>query len=140
MKVINWRGIKIAITKVSLKNTSWLFNELGEGMQVASVKCWEQLAFATIVSLKSFERGTNKARTIKGEILLRLAGTIQIHEAIRQIGAKEGENFIVSFGKDADKRLRNFLIRHDLKEIPMKDCEKEKVKDLMELSAIVDVI
>ena len=140
MKVIKWREYEIAISKIVLEDVSWIFEELDESIQIINVECWEQVVFATILALKSFERGTNKAKTIKGEILLRLTGTLQIGEAIKEVGAKRGENFLVAFGKDASKTLEEFLEKKALKEVPFSDCDREKVKDLFEKAAIVEVI
>jgi len=140
LKVIKWREYEIAISKIVLEDVSWIFEELDESIQIINVECWEQVVFATILALKSFKRGTNKAKTIKGEILLRLTGTLQIGEAIKEVGAKRGENFLVAFGKDASKTLEEFLKKKALKEVPLSDCDREKVKDLFEKAAIVEVI
>ncbi|RLF76969.1 hypothetical protein DRN39_05110 [Thermococci archaeon] len=140
MKLIKWDRYEIAIEKVKLKDPSGIFTKIQKDMQIVSVKCWEQLAFATISSLKAFERNTNKARTITGEILLRLAGTLQIHEAISKVGAKKGENFMVAFGEDAARNLESFIEENNLQKIPFKDCDVEKVKELIELAALVDVL
>ncbi|MBO8174345.1 MAG: KEOPS complex subunit Cgi121 [Thermococcus sp.] len=140
MKVIKWGECEIAISRIVLEDISWIFEELDENIQITSVECWEQVAFATILALKSFERGTNKAKTVKGEILLRLAGTLQIGEAITKVGAKKGENFLVAFGKNACKTLREFLKKKALKEVPFSDCDKEKVKELFEKAALVEVL
>ncbi|WP_324736368.1 KEOPS complex subunit Cgi121 [Thermococcus sp. SY098] len=140
MKVVKLGKHEIAISKIVLGDVSWIFEELGDNMQIANVECWEQLVFATILALKSFERGTNKAKTVKGEILLRLAGTLQIGEAIKKVGAKEGENFIVAFGQNARKTLEDFLKKNSLKEIHFVDCDVEKVKRLFEQAAIVEAL
>ncbi|NJE08609.1 KEOPS complex subunit Cgi121 [Thermococcus sp. M39] len=140
MRVIKWGDYEIAISKISLNDVSCIFEELGENMQVTSAECWEQVAFATILALKSFERGTNKAKTVKGEILIRLAGTLQIGEAIKKVGAKSGENFLVAFGKNAHKILEEFIKRNSLKEVPLSDCDREKIKALFEKAAIVEVL
>jgi len=140
LKVIKWEDYEIAISRVMLDDISWIFRELSEYMQVTSVECWEQVVFATILSLKSFKCGTNKAKTVKGEILLRLAGTLQIGEAITKVGAKKGENFLVVFGRDAGRVLQEFLKKNSLKEVPFSDCNREEVKMLFEEAAIVDVL
>lgn len=140
MKVIKWRGQEIAISRIILKDVSSIFEELPENMQITSVECWEQAVFATILALKSFERGTNKAKTVKGEILLRLAGTLQIGGAIKKVGAKRGENFLVAFGKNARETLKEFLEKKALEEVPFPECDREKVKELFEKAAIVEVL
>ncbi|AIF69585.1 hypothetical protein PAP_05925 [Palaeococcus pacificus DY20341] len=140
MKVIQWNKNEIAIERVVVNDISEILSKLEDNMQIANVACWEQLAFATILALKSAERKTNKAKTVRGEILIRLVGTLQIHEAIRKAGVKEGENFIVAFGENASNHLREFIQKNNLKTVPIEDCSKDKAKSLMELSAIVDVL
>ena len=140
LKVMRWKEYEIAISRVIFDDPSWIFEELSEYMQVTSVKCWEQVMFATILALKSFERGTKKAKTVKGEILLRLAGTLQIDRAIMKVGVKKGENFLVVFGRDAGRVLQEFLKKSSLREIPFSDCNKEELKMLFEEAAIVDVL
>lgn len=140
MRIIEWDKYEIAIEKVKLQDTSEIFTKIQKNMQVVSVKCWEQLAFATISSLQAFRRNTNKAKTITGEILLRLAGTLQIHEAIKRVGAKKGENFIVAFGEGAAEELESFIRKNNLQRIPFEDCNVEEVKELIELAALVDVL
>ncbi|HII66538.1 MAG TPA: hypothetical protein HA302_00685, partial [Thermococcaceae archaeon] len=92
------------------------------------------------LALKSFERGTNKAKTIRGEILLRVSGNLQIKDAINLVGAKKGENFIVAFGENAEKDLAEVLLKIGAKELQLTNCEKEKVKESVEQIALVDVL
>lgn len=140
MKVLDCGTVKIAIAKILLENTADIFEILPDNVQILNVECWEQVVFSTILALKSFERKTNKAKTIKGEILLRASGTLQIKDAIRAVGAKSGENFIVAFGENAEKDLREVLSKIPAEKIPFKDCKKEEVKKLFEKAALVDVL
>ncbi|WP_175059626.1 KEOPS complex subunit Cgi121 [Thermococcus sp. 2319x1] len=140
MKVLNYGTIKIAIARILLENTGDIFEILPDNVQILNVKCWEQVVFSTILALKSFERKTNKAKTIKGEILLRASGTLQIKDAIKAVGAKKGENFIVVFSENAEKDLQKILSKIPAEEIPFNDCEKEEVKKLLEKAALVDVL
>ncbi|ALV63083.1 Uncharacterized protein ADU37_CDS13840 [Thermococcus sp. 2319x1] len=140
MKVLNYGTIKIAIARILLENTGDIFEILPDNVQILNVKCWEQVVFSTILALKSFERKTNKAKTIKGEILLRASGTLQIKDAIKAVGAKKGENFIVVFSENAEKDLQEILPKIPAEEIPFNDCEKEEVKKLLEKAALVDVL
>ncbi|WP_042702491.1 KEOPS complex subunit Cgi121 [Thermococcus sp. PK] len=140
MKVLNYGTIKIAIAKILLEDTADIFEILPDNVQILNIRCWEQVAFSTILALKSFERKTNKAKTIKGEILLRASGTLQIKDAIKTVGAKEGENFIVAFGENAEKDLQEILSKIPAEEIPFNDCEKEEVKKVFEKAALVDVL
>jgi len=140
MKVLNYGTIKIAIARMLLEDIADIFEILPDNVQILNIRCWEQVAFSTILALKSFERKTNKAKTIKGEILLRASGTLQIKDAIKAVGAKKGENFIVAFGDNAEKDLQEILSKIPAEEIPFNDCEKEEVKKLFEKAALVDVL
>ncbi|KUJ98616.1 MAG: hypothetical protein XD43_1722 [Thermococcales archaeon 44_46] len=140
MKVLNYGTIKVAIAKILLEDTADIFEILPDNVQILNIRCWEQVAFSTILALKSFERKTNKARTIKGEILLRASGTLQIKDAIKAVGAKKGENFIVAFGDNAEKVLQEILSKIPAEEIPFNDCEKDEVKKLFEKAALIDVL
>ncbi|RLF81244.1 hypothetical protein DRN32_01380 [Thermococci archaeon] len=140
MKVLNYGTIKIAIAKIILEDTSNIFEILPNNVQILNIKCWEQAVFSTILALKSFERKTNKAKTIKGEILLRASGALQIKDAIEDVGAKKGENFILAFGEEAEKDLQEVLSKIPAEEIPFEDCEKEEVKELFEKAALIDVL
>ncbi|USS41361.1 KEOPS complex subunit Cgi121 [Thermococcus aggregans] len=139
MKVLNYGTIKIAVARILLEDTSNIFEILPDNVQILNLECWEHAVFSTILALRSFERSTNKAKTIKGEILLRASGTLQIKDAIEAVGAKKGENFIVAFGENAEKDLHELLSKIPAKEIPFGDCEKEYVKKLFEKAALVDV-
>ncbi|NJE25808.1 KEOPS complex subunit Cgi121 [Thermococcus sp. MV5] len=140
MKVLRYNNKRIAIARILIENITSIFEVLPNNVQILNIKCWEQVAFATILALKSFERGTNKAKTIKGEILLRASGTLQIKDAILQVGAKEGENFLVAIGEHAEGDLRDIITKISARELPIVDCEEEKVKELFECAALVDVL
>lgn len=140
MKVLNYGTIKVAIAKILLEDTADIFELLPDNVQILNVNCWEHVAFSAISALKSFERKTNKAKTVKGEILLRASGTLQIKDAIKTVGAKEGENFIVAFGENAEKDLQEVLSKIPAEEVPFNDCDKDEAKKLFEKAALVDVL
>ena len=99
---------------------------------------WEEVAFAALLAVRSFERGTNHARTLGGELLLRLAGTLQIRDAIAKYGVKNGENYLVVFGPR--DRAEETLKELKLKELPVSDCDSEKSKEFFEKAALVEVL
>ncbi|WP_258083827.1 KEOPS complex subunit Cgi121 [Thermococcus thermotolerans] len=126
------------ITKVHVKNAESLIPKLGGDVQIVSAECWEAVAFAALVVLRSFERNTNHARTPGGELLIRLAGTLQIKDAIARNGIKNGENYLVVFG--TRERALEVLSELNLNELPMTDCEREKVKTFFEKAALIEVL
>ncbi|NJD98250.1 KEOPS complex subunit Cgi121 [Thermococcus sp. LS1] len=126
------------IAKVHVDNAEELIPKLGGNFQIVNVECWEAAAFAALLALRSFERKTNHARTVGGELLLRLAGTLQIKDAIAQHGIRNGENYLVVFG--SRERAESILQELGLKELPMNDCDKEKVKTFFEKAALVEVL
>ncbi|WP_367884560.1 hypothetical protein [Thermococcus sp. JCM 11816] len=68
-----------------------------------------------------------------------MAGTHQIREAIKEVGAKNGPpNYLVVFGdnSEAEEILRSL----GLEEIEIKDCSDEEVKRFFEKSALVEVL
>ena len=140
MRVLMYNNKRIVIAKILVGNITRIFEILPNNVQILNVKCWEQVVFATVLALKSFERGTNKAKTIRGEILLRVSGTLQIKDAINLVGAKRGENFIVAFGENAERDLAEVLLKIGAKELQFTNCEKEKVKESFEQVALVDVL
>lgn len=134
------RGIteKLHITKVYVKDAEKLIPKLGRDVQIVSAECWEAVAFAALLALRSFERGTNHARTLGGELLIRLAGTLQIKDAIAQNGIKNGENYLVVFG--TRERALEVLGEFGLKEFPLTGCDEEKVKTFFEKAALAEVL
>ena len=94
------RGItqNIHIAKVFVRDARTIIPKIKRDFQIVRAECWEEVAFAAISALRSFERGTNHARTLGGELLLRLAGTLQIKDAIAERGIRNGENYLVVFG------------------------------------------
>ncbi len=140
MRVLIYNSKRIAIAKILVENITQIFEILPNNVQILNVECWEKVVFATVLALKSFERGTNKAKTIRGEILLRVSGNLQIKDAINLVGAKKGENFIVAFGENAEKDLAEVLLKIGAKELQLTNCEKEKVKESVEQIALVDVL
>jgi len=111
---------------------------LGGSVQVVRAMCWEEVVFAAVLSVRAFERGTNRARTLGGELLLRLAGRLQISEAIAEHGLAEGPAYLVVFGTEAEaKRVIESL---GLEEMPPEHCTPEAVKPLFEKSAMVEAL
>ncbi|CUX78006.1 KEOPS complex subunit Cgi121 [Thermococcus chitonophagus] len=114
-----------------------IINSCPENCQVVSVKCWEVVLFATIISLKAFKEGRNVAKTVKGEILIRLAQNRQIREAIEKVGAREGENILISFGSDS---VTDTIRKFGLKELPLEECKFEEVLKGFEKIAIIEAL
>ncbi|WP_048151556.1 KEOPS complex subunit Cgi121 [Palaeococcus ferrophilus] len=139
MRTIKGTYGEILVTKVTVDKPSKIFEKLGDRVQIVNVPCWKHAVFGTILALKSFERGTNHARTLKGEILLRLAGTLQIKEAIEKVGAREGQNYLVAINLTPGE-VRALMEELDLREVPMEDCNPESLRDYFELSAMVEVL
>jgi KEOPS complex subunit Cgi121 len=102
------------------------------------VDCWRAVAFAAILAERSIKRDRGHAKTPGGELLLRLAGTHQIKEAIKAIGAREGYNYLVVFGsrEDAERMVGEL----GLEEVELEDCPDEELKKLFEKSALVEVL
>ncbi|ASA78035.1 KEOPS complex subunit Cgi121 [Thermococcus sp. 5-4] len=134
------RGIteKLHITRVYVEDAEKLIPKLGGDVQIVSAECWEAVAFAALLALRSFERGTNHARTLGGELLIRLAGTLQIKDAIAQNGIKNGENYLVVFG--TQERALEVLRELGLNELPLTGCDEEKVKTFFEKAALAEVL
>ncbi len=126
------------VAKVFVKNADELIPRIKGDFQLVQGECWEEVAFAALLALRSFERGTNRARTLGGELLLRLSGRLQIKDAIAERGVRDGENYLVVFG--SEKRTRELLLELDLEELPVDDCEKEKLKTFFEKAALVEVL
>ncbi|CAD5244843.1 KEOPS complex subunit Cgi121 [Thermococcus camini] len=126
------------ITKVFVKDAGEIIPLIGGDFQIVSAECWEEVAFAALLVLRSFERDTNHARTPGGELLLRLAGTLQIKDAIAKHGVREGENYLVVFG--SRNRVGEILAKLNLEELPMTDCGAEKSKRFFEKAALVEVL
>ncbi|MFA4701329.1 KEOPS complex subunit Cgi121 [Pyrococcus kukulkanii] len=143
MKEITTKFGKICIVKVHLtkEKVELLINICGENCQIVKADCPEEVTFATLLALKAFIQGRNKARTVKGEILLRLAGVRQIREAINLVGAREGENFIVTFGtEDPCKLLAEILSKIGVVEVTLNECDKEIVKKSFERIAMTETL
>lgn len=128
----------LCISKIQVDDVEKLIPYLGGNIQVVRSECWEAVAFATLLAIRAFERGTNHARTLGGELLLRLAGTLQIKDAIELVGVKKGENYLVVFG--SEEEAKEFLDGLGLKELPLTDCEREKLKTFFEKEALVEVL
>ncbi|WP_099212138.1 KEOPS complex subunit Cgi121 [Thermococcus henrietii] len=128
----------VFITRVLVRNVEAVLPYLGSDVQLVNTNCWRAVAFASILALRAFERKTNHAKTLGGELLLRLAGTLQIKDAIMEVGVKPGENYLVVFGDEADtKRVLEDL---GLEELPIDECPDEITKTFFEKSALVEVL
>jgi KEOPS complex subunit Cgi121 len=142
MGIEAWRGMKMIrigdayIERVKINDPERVIKNVGSELQVVSVECWRAVAFATILTLRAFERGTNHAKTPGGELLLRLAGTLQIKDAIESVGVKRGLNYAVAFGERALERLKKL----ELEGAPLTDCDDEEAKTFFEKSALVEVL
>ncbi|ASJ10173.1 hypothetical protein A3L12_02120 [Thermococcus sp. P6] len=126
------------IAKVYVERREEVIPKIGGDFQIVSAECWEAVGFAALLALRSFEMGTNHARTLRGELLIRLSGTLQIKDAIARNGIKNGENYLVVFG--TRDRALEILRTLDLMERPMDDCDPEKVKTFFEKAALVEVL
>lgn len=140
MKVIQTAGYRVCLARIQIDDVERAISKIGRQLQVVNADCWEQVAFATILALKSFGRGTNHARTVNGEILLRLAGTLQIADAIKEYGVKAGENFVVAYGEGCEKRIEELLEELKTRELPLEECQNENMKSLFEKAALVEVL
>ena len=143
MMEINTKFGKICIARVHLTKdeAELLINICGENCQIVKANCLEEVVFATILALKAFAQGRNKAKTVKGEILLRLAGVRQIREAINLVGAGEGENFIVTFGTENPcKLLTKILSKIGATEVTLNECDREIVKKSFERIAMTETL
>lgn len=77
----------------------------GALVQAARWEASDNASFLAMLAAQTFlaeSSGTMLARKREMDFLLRLAGTTQISEAIREMGAKEGEDFlaVVAGGKE----------------------------------------
>lgn len=131
-------GENIQIARVEVRNVDKVINHLGSTVQLVSVECWRAVAFAAVLAERSMERKTNHAKTIGGELLLRLAGTHQIKEAIKKIGVKTGYNYLVFFG--GREEAKAFIDKLELREVELKECPDDKLKKLFEKSALVEIL
>ncbi len=74
-------------------------------------------------TLEAMENGSMIARKPEIDILLRLAGTTQINEAIREKGFKGGrDNVLILFGKSAN-------VRKAAKRMKMKKLRRKRLKE-----------
>ncbi len=131
-------GKNVYISLVEVEDVEKLIPSLGADVQLVRAQCYEQVTFATILAVRSFNRGTNHARTLGGELLLRLAGTLQINEAIRKYGAANGENYLVVFGNSGE--ASEVMERFRLREKPLSRCRWDVLKNLLEKAALVEVL
>lgn len=128
----------VIVKRVMVHDVDEIIPYLGDRFQLVSGECIEEVLFAAVISLRAFERGTNRAKTLGGEILLRLAGTHQIKEAIKLRGAATGPRYLVVFGSEED--AEEFIGRFHLEELEPEHCDGERLKPLMEKAALVEAL
>ena len=128
----------VCIVRVLVNDVDRIIPYLGGQIQVVRGPCDEVVRFAAILAVRSFERGTNHAKTLGGELLLRLAGTLQIKDAIEEVGIKKGENYLVFFG--GRDECRSFMRQFNLRELPSIKCIDEEAKSFFENAALVEVL
>ncbi len=126
------------VARVLVRNAGEIIPHIGRDLQIVRGECLEEVAFAGLLALRSLERGTSRARTPGGELLLRLSGKLQIREAIAERGIKKGENYLVVFGPG--ERAREIIEELKLEELPLIECEREKLKTFFERAALVEAL
>ncbi len=122
------------VFKVYVEDPTRVIPLLGPNFQIVRARCIEEVLHAAVLSRRAFERGTNHARTLGGELLMRLAGTIQISEAIEKVGVSKGVNYAVLFD---DRSVKGpFTVIQD-----NKPCYEsvEELKMSFERMALVEV-
>ncbi len=128
----------VCIVRVLVDEVGRIIPRLGGKIQVVRAPCDEVVRFAAVLTLRSFERGTNHAKTPGGELLLRLAGTLQIKDAIERVGVRRGENYLVFFG--SEEECMEFMREFNLKKMPPAECRREEAKTFFENAALVEVL
>ncbi len=128
----------VCIVRVLVEDVEPIIPQLGGRIQIVRAPCNEVVMFAAILTLRSFERGTNHAKTLGGELLLRLAGTLQIKDAIREVGIRQGDNYLVFFG--SREECTEFMRGFNLKELPSIECAGDNMKTFFENAALVEVL
>ncbi|WP_457742334.1 KEOPS complex subunit Cgi121 [Thermococcus sp.] len=128
----------IWISRVLVENPENVIPHIGDRVQLVRASCWQEVAFAAILAKRAFERSTNHAKTLGGELLLRLSGGLQIRDAIRERGVIKGDNYLVVFGDKAT--LEEFIKEHGLKEVKVTSCSPADMKTFFEKSALVEVL
>ncbi|AAL80647.1 hypothetical protein PFDSM3638_02610 [Pyrococcus furiosus DSM 3638] len=133
---------EICISKVWLtdEQINKLFDRFKGDYQVVNAECADKVIFATIIAIKAVKEGRSIAKTVPGEILVRLSGNRQIKEAIKKVGAKEGENYIVTFGENASALLQKILSTLEIKELELERCDLEYAKKAFEDIAIIEAL
>jgi KEOPS complex subunit Cgi121 len=128
----------IVVGAIKVEDPERIIKSLGGTVQVVRAPCYEAVVHAAVLAKRAFERGTNHAKTIGGEFLLRLAGTLQIKEAIKEHGVGRGLNYLVVFG--GIEEAEAFLKEHGLEEEKAIHCGREGSKSLFEKSALTEVL
>jgi len=124
------------VERVEIESVDSLIPLLGDKLQATSEECFREVVFAALLSLRSFSRGTNRAKSLGGEFILRIAGSKQISESIKKKGLKVGFNYLVFFGDK--KEFMNILQKADLKTVELKKCKDAEIKKKFEKSAILE--
>ncbi|WP_297486886.1 KEOPS complex subunit Cgi121 [Thermococcus sp.] len=126
----------VEVLPVVIEDPGGLVNDVGGSLQIVRAACIEAVVHAAVLSVRAFERSTNRAKTPGGELLLRLAGTLQIRDAIREVGLAKGPGYLVVFGGSAEEARR----RLGLRPWEGEHCPGEKLKPLLERAAMVEVL
>lgn len=128
----------ISIAAVYVEDREKLIPHVGARLQAVKAPCYEVVAHSAVLAKRAFERGTNHAKTLGGELLLRLGGTLQISEAIKKVGVKEGINYLVFFGPPEE--LIEIIKKLGLKEVQLEHCKEGEAKKYFEISALVEAL
>lgn len=139
-EAVGRRGRKMKefeITAVEVEDVEEVIPLIGGNVQIVSAPCYEAVVYAALLTVRAFERGTNHAKTLGGELLLRLSGRLQIKDAIRENGVKVGLNYLVVFGNG---HLESKLQELGLRKAEPVHCDPGELKPLMEKSALVEAL
>ncbi|ASJ02325.1 hypothetical protein A3L09_03195 [Thermococcus profundus] len=128
----------IVVEAVIVEDPEAVLPLLGGKVQLVRAKCYQEVVHAAILARRAFERKTNHAKTLGGELLLRLAGTLQISDAIKARGVGKGLNYLVVFGTgdEAEEVVKRLGLSSTL---PIQ-CTEEEAKIYFEKSALVEVL
>ncbi len=128
---------RFEVIPVEVENVDEVIPQIGGNVQIVSAPCFEAVVHAAILAIRAFERGTNHAKTLGGELLLRLSGMLQIREAIKENGVRRGLNYLVLF---EEKDPESILLKLGLEKAKAVHCDPSGLKPLMEKAALVEVL
>ncbi|HLI45691.1 MAG TPA: KEOPS complex subunit Cgi121 [Geobacterales bacterium] len=113
--------------------------QLAQAVDATKICCSTQIEIAVMRTYRAFKMGRNIAKNMSMELLLRLSGKRQIHEALNLLGLKESSKYVALICADSDqgsledfirKTLSEFAIREDETLIEVYDKSKEEVLKL----------